>query len=299
MDMKSLELLDTVFRTRNLTVAGRIMGLSQPAMSHSLNRLRDIYQDRLYVRLPQGLRPTPLAEQLSGPIAAALQILRGTLEKTVFDPATTKRTFRIALTDMGEQILLPRLVRHLEAHAPGVLIENRRILGKNTVEALALGEVDLVVGYLALSSASVYQQRLFGDRYICAVRRNHPVAKDGKFKLEAFRTLRHVVTDIEGTAHGEAIGRVLSRHVPDSNIMLRINHFLSLGPLLAKTDLVATLPYNLAQMFVGPWKLRLLEPPVAIPHVDIIQYWHERFHHEPGNIWLRGLLVDLYHDKRE
>jgi DNA-binding transcriptional LysR family regulator len=293
VDLNLLDLFDTVFRTRNLTAAGRVLGLSQPAMSHALARLREMYRDPLFVRLPQGLRPTPFAEQLAGPIANALEIVRGTLEKAPFDPATAQRTFRIAMIDIGEQVFLPLLVKFLGAHAPGIKIETKVTSAGALFNDLSTGDIDLAVGFIPEPAKGIYQKFLFSDDYVCVVRRAHPIVGTSMGPAD-FRQLRHVVADVEGTGHASSIVKVLSEHGVSANIVLWVNHFLSIAPLVANTDLIATVPRNLANTFVKSWKLRVVESPVKFPPFDVTEYWHARYDQEPGNMWLRHVFESIF-----
>ena len=123
IDLNLLELFETIFRTKNLTAAGMRLGLSQPAVSYGLAKLRDAYGDALFVRMQRGVQPTPFAEQLAQPVAAALHIVRGTIKKTVFEPARATRSFRVAMTDIGERYFMPRLSKSLMKEAPNVTME--------------------------------------------------------------------------------------------------------------------------------------------------------------------------------
>lgn len=293
VDLNLLDLFDAVFRIRNLTEAGQALGLSQPAMSHSLARLREMYGDPLFVRSRQGLQPTPFAEQLAGPVATALQIVRGTLEKASFDPLTTQRTFHIAMSDIGEQFLLPILVKVLEASAPKVKIETRDKNPNTLADGLATGDLDLAIGFFSGATTGIYQKFLFSDEYVCVVRQAHPLVSSSSMPLATFKQLGHILADLPGAAHTGSIIKVLKSPSIDANIVLKVNHFLSVAPLIANTDLVATVPRNLANTFVKSWKLRIVEPPIEFPTFDVTQYWHERYDREPGNVWLRQVFESI------
>jgi DNA-binding transcriptional LysR family regulator len=293
IDLNLLDLFDAVFRIRNLTEAGQALGLSQPAMSHSLARLREMYGDPLFVRSRQGLQPTPFAEQLAGPVATALQIVRGTLERASFDPRTTQRTFRIAMSDIGEQFLLPILVKELKENAPRVKIETLDRNQNTLADGLATGNVDLAIGFFSGMSTGIYQKFLFSDEYVCVVRQAHPLVTSSSISLATFKQLGHILADLSGAGHTGSIIKVLKSPAVDANIVLRVNHFLSVAPLIANTDLIATVPKNLANTFVKSWNLRIVEPPLEFATFDITQYWHERYNLEPGNIWLRQLFESI------
>ncbi|MEN3277618.1 MAG: hypothetical protein V7631_3408 [Massilia sp.] len=296
VDLNLLDLFDAVFRTRNLTEAGQSLGLSQPAMSHSLSRLREMYGDPLFVRSRQGLQPTPFAERLAGPVAAALQIVRGTLEKASFNPLTADRTFRIAMTDLGEQFLLPILVKRLAVEAPRVRIETQDKTIGPVAEALAIGELDVGIGFISGKIPGIYQRVLFSDEYVCVVRQDHPLVRSPAISLEAFRQMGHILADLPGGAHTGVIAKILKAPTLNANVVLKVNHFLSVAPLIANTDLIATVPRNLATTFVKSWKLRLVQPPFEFPSFDVTQYWHQRYDQEPGNVWLRTMLESIAHD---
>ena len=297
LDLNLLDLFDTVYRTRNLTAAGSVLGLSQPAMSHALARLREMYGDPLFVRLAQGLQPTPFADQLAGPVAAALQIVRATLDKAPFDPATAQRTFRVAMTDIGEQVFLPLLLPHLERKAPGIKIETcaTSVNPAALSHDLSTGDIDVALGFISNPASGIRRQVLFRDRYVCVVRPGHPLAKKS-LSLDGFRQARHIMPNVAGTGHGETVGKVLAANGLSDQVALRVTHFLSIAPLVANSDLVATVPGNLADTFTASWKLRLFEPPVDFPAFDVTQYWHERYHEEPGNKWLRRVIETMFLD---
>jgi DNA-binding transcriptional LysR family regulator len=145
LDLNLLELFDIVYRTGNLTATGMRLGLSQPAVSYGLAKLRKIYGDALFVRMRHGVQPTPFAVDLAGPIAAAIEMVRGTIKKVEFVPAESRRTFRLAMSDIGERYFLPRLARRLDAEAPRVLIETLSPPLAELTDGLASGEINLPV----------------------------------------------------------------------------------------------------------------------------------------------------------
>lgn len=293
VDLNLLVVFDAVMRARNLSAAGQALGLSQPAMSHALNRLRETFKDPLFVRLPRGLQPTPYAEGVAGAVQQMLELVRGTLDRVGFDPRTASRRLRIAMTDIGEFVFLPRLASRLAALAPGISIESVQIPVDALRDAMAAGEVDLAMGFIPQLSAGFRQQRLFRDDYACIVREDHPRVRDG-LGLKAFREARHVLVASEGTGHGEVIGRALARKSVKAAVALRVVHFLAVPQIVAGSDLVAVLPRNLARAFADSHPIRLFDSPIELPPFDVRQYWHERYHREPGNRWLRGVAAELF-----
>ena len=293
VDLNLLELFESVYRSRHLTAAGGELGLSQPAMSRSLARLREAYGDKLFVRSPQGLMPTPFADHLYESASAVLEIVRRTLEPTAFDPGTAARTFRLAMSDTAEQVFLPRLAGALAAAAPGVRLEAQQLPTPQLARALAMGQVDLALGFFLFDSDDFLRQRLFAARYACVARRDHPDISE-RLTLALYRSLGHVVTSFDNTAHADAIDAILRSPAVKANIAMKVGHFLSIGPIVAETGYIATIPRNLALSFERAWRVRMYEPPLKLPGYEVSQNWHVRFDQEPGLAWLRAEIQALF-----
>src|SRR5262245_13009468 len=263
LDLNLLRVFETVYRTRNLTTAGEALALSQPAMSHALRRLREALKDPLFVRLPRGLRPTPYADQLASPVTRALGELRTALDRSKFEPSSSTRTFRIAMTDIGEQVFLPALTRHFQRVAPVATLQTRQIPVKDLREAMHGGEVDAAMGFIPQLGAGFYQQRLFLDDYVCMARRGHPHIS-APLTLEKYRRTTHALVSSEGTGHGERIEHALqSRHIR-AKVALRVTHFLAVPSIVAHTDLAVVLPRNLAESF-SFLRVQLFALPFELP----------------------------------
>jgi DNA-binding transcriptional LysR family regulator len=230
---------------------------------------------------------------LAQPLSAALAIVRGTVERPSFDPATDRRHFRIAVSDIGERFFLPRLVAWLAVNGPGVTCETVSPSRPELTDGLAGGDIDLVAGFLPPLGKQVRALRLFRERFIYVARRDHPRVH-GTLRKEELRELAHVLACPPGTPHALAVERVLTSGRVRVPVMLRVRSFLCVPPIVAQTDLVAAIPSNLAAMMAGALALQLIEPPLQIPGFDVSIAWHERFHHDPAIEWLRTAFVDLY-----
>jgi DNA-binding transcriptional LysR family regulator len=293
VDLNLMVIFDAVYRTRNLSTAGQALGLSQPAMSHALARLRTLVKDPLFVRLPRGLQPTPYADSIAASVAQGLGTIRGVFVEPEFDQATSMRVFRVAMTDIGERNLLPKLCAQLALLAPGVGIEISQPGIKELRDAMATGEIDLAAGGIPeFDSASAFRhQTIVRNSYVCMVREGHPTIRD-KLTLKLFREARHVVVNSQismATVHAENIARAMRKAAGAGRIAVRSAHFLALPALIMSTDLVATIPGGLAASFRQDAKVRLFPPPFAMPSFEARLYWHERYDREPGNRWLRAL----------
>ncbi len=292
LDLNLLVVFDTVYRTRNLTAAGGALALSQPAMSHALRRLRDALKDPVFVRLRRGLEPTPFADQLASPVAHALGELRRALDKSQFAPSISTRTFRIAMTDIGEQVFLPSLGRYFGTVAPRASLQTSQIPVKDLREAMADGQVDIAMGFIPQLGAGFCQQLLFKDHYVCMARNRHPHIS-APLTLEKYRRASHAVVSSEGTGHGEVIERVLQAKQVGARVSLRVSHFVTVPTIVARTDLAVVLPWNLARSFQF-LKVKLFPLPFDLPDFDINQYWHERYHFDPAGQWLRKSVAELF-----
>ena len=293
IDLNLLELFDTTFRTRNLTATGVRLGLSQPAVSYGLAKLRKTYGDALFVRMQRGVQPTPVAVQLAGPIAAAMQIVRSTIKKVEFVPSEARRTFRIAMSDIGERDFLPRLAQRLGVDAPHVMVETLSPGLAELADGLASGDIDLAIGFIPGMGKQMHEQTLFSEQFVYLMRNGHPAAQDA-LTAARIRTLRHVVASPPGTRHLYAVEKVLTSPQVRSEIALRVRSFLCVGPIIANTDLVALVPGNLAALVANNLNLCVSRPKLKFPAFDICMYWHRRFHQDLASVWLRNTILDLF-----
>lgn len=298
IDLNLLELFDVIYRTKNLTATGVRLGLSQPAVSYGLAKLRESYGDTLFVRMQRGVQPTPFAEQLAQPIAAALHIVRGTVQKAIFVPSQAGRAFRIAMTDIGERHFIPKLSQWLAAAAPGVTVETLSPSLTELSEGLATGDVDMALGYIPGLGKQVHQQVLFREHFVYLMRQGHP-ARAGALTLSQLRHVRHVVASPPGTQHWATVEKVLTSPRVKAQIALRVRSFLCIGPIVAETDLVSPVPNNLARLVATHLNLHLCPPPIKFPEFDISMYWHHRYHQDPALLWLRDAMVSLFATDRK
>ena len=296
LDLNLLRVFDAVLRRRSVTAAGEEIGLSQAGVSNALARLRKLCGDRLFVRSPRGMDPTPFAKSIADAVRQALGLIEGTLaRRPVFDPATTERTFRLHMSDIGEMVFLPQLLERLQRVASGVHIETRSTLQGEIEQALAAGELDLAVGFLPGLQAPVRSHPLFRDAYVCMMRADHPRI-GGTLARKQFLEAAHALVSSIGAGH-RVIEDTLLAHGLNRRIALRVPHFMVVPMILERTDLVVTVPERVASVFERMGRFKTLRPPVAIPRTDVRVHWHERYEQDPGNRWLREVLIELYADR--
>jgi len=266
--------------------------LTQPAVSNALARLRKLLGDPLFVRTPRGVDATPFARELAEPVRQALALLESALAHGPgFDPATATRAFRFYMSDLGQIEFLPPVVERVQRDAPGVRLEAVALEVEDIADALAAGALDLAVGFLPALGAPVRRQALFKDPYLCLMRADHPIASLTK---KRFLEASHALVTYRG-GH-RVIEESLERAGLARRIALRVPHFTVVPMVLERTDLILTLPARVARVFERRGKLKALPPPVPISPAEVAVHWHERFEADPGNRWLRDVVVELLSD---
>ena len=294
LDLNLLVVFDALLKDRSVTVAARRVGLSQPAMSSALARLRTTFNDPLFVRTGRGMQPTPYAQLLGPPIQRACELVASSLEiGTAFDPLAATRTFMFYMTDIGEGVFLPKLLRALEVRAPRVKVKVLRIPEHGEQAAMAAGDVDLAVGLFPDLKAGFFQQRLYRDEFVCLVRDGHPRAR-GPLSVKQFAEMRHAVIASAGTGHEAAVERAFAEQRHRRRVALTIPHFMAVPIIVRQTDYIVTVPRRLALAFADLPGMKMIEPPIRIPAFEIKQHWHERYHHDPANKWIRSLIAELF-----
>jgi len=300
MDLKNIDLnLMMVFRQllidRSVTRAADNLGVSQPAVSNALSRLRKLFANRLFVRTLQGMEPTPFAAQLAGPVSNALDLIHIAINQNVaFDPSISSYAFKIGMTDIGEICFLPSLMEKLLDLAPGVSISTVRNSAVNLNDEMAAGTVDMVIGYLPDMKDGAFQSRLFTQSYVCLLRRGHRLDK-GEISLEDFSRADHVSVISLGTGHDQ-IDMLIDRACPGRKIRLTVPHFVALGYILSSTNMIATVPEYLARRMRQPFGLTYVPHPLPHPDIPINIFWHEKYNQDPANKWLRRVLTDMFRE---
>jgi len=289
IDLNLMVILDALLTERHVTRAAQRVGLTQPAASHALARLRALLRDPLLVRGPGGqLVATPRAEAIAPALRRALDSLQQALRgEARFDPATARRSFRIATPDYAELVLLPPLVERLARVAPGIDLWIVPLPEDDSAAALAAADIDLALGVWHVPSwpAGVYQKRLLDDDFRCVVRAGHHAAAQ-RLTLPRFCELSHLLVAPRGTP-GSFVDDALARVGRSRRVAVRVPHFLIAPHVIAASDLVVTLATRVARIYAEPLGLVLLPPPLELPSFTLSMVWHERAHHDPAQRWLR------------
>ncbi|WP_425258966.1 LysR family transcriptional regulator [Rubrivivax sp. RP6-9] len=295
VDLNQLVTFQHLMVERRVSRVAEILGLTQPAVSNTLARLRRQFGDELFVRTPAGMMPTPFAEQLAGPIGHALGMIHSGLNQhRVFDPATVKRSITVGMTDIGEIVFLPALVDRLRREAPGIALNTVRNSATNLRDDMEAGRVDLAIGPLPQLKAGFFQRRLFRQRYVCLFRQGHPLARK-RLSLADFKAAEHLTVVSAGTGHGR-VDDLIRRAGIERIVRLTVPHFVSMGHILQRTDLVATVTERLAESLAEPFGLAHRPHPVALPEIAINVFWHAKVHRSPAHQWLRTVVFELFGD---
>src|SRR5262245_57234435 len=238
-------------------------------------------------------RMCALWSDLGNAAREALELLvAGVASNPPFDPRTTTRRFTLYANGVGQMVFLPTLVAFLKKEAPNATVRTSPIPLENPGAAIISGDVDVAAGFFDNLTTGFRQSLLFRERYVCAVRANHPKFRSG-MSLEAFKTSEHAMADATGMAHA-VIDRFLAKQRVQRNVALRVSGFHVLPMIIANSDLLAVIPNRLAQAFVSHVPIKVLPLPISIPPFDIRIYWHERYHHDPALCWFRTAFVKLF-----
>jgi DNA-binding transcriptional LysR family regulator len=298
LDLNLLVVFHHLLLHKRVSLVAQVLGMSQPAVSSALGRLRSHLGDDLFVRTQFGMEPTPYAQALAGAVAQALDGLQQALNvRGTFEPTTNVRQFTIAMTDVGEMYFLPILIDELTRAAPGVTLQVVRVTQTSLKEDMASGRIDLAMGLLPQLQAGFFQQGLFRQKYVCLLRKEHVLASKRKLSLAAFTGAEHVRVVAEGTGHGR-VDIALEKQTLKRQIRLTIPHYVALGDVLKHSNLLATVPERFADRIIGPYELVKRNLPIEIEDSAIHQFWHGRLHRDSGHQWLRQLIRKLFGDAK-
>jgi DNA-binding transcriptional LysR family regulator len=292
VDLNLLVAFHALMNERNVTRAATQVGVSQPAMSAALSRLRTLLGDPLFQRSSTGLIPTPRARDLAAPIAAALrQIELAMVSQPVFAPETASVTFKLGLQDYPTVVLLPALLAALEASMPGVSLNVLAFNDRDAaVDLLDAGAIDAAIGVAPTQTdARILTRPLLRDEFVTIVSRDHPVAR-GPMDLAAYLDLQHVLVSPEGQLHG-LVDQTLARQGKQRKLALTLPQIFAVPAVIARTSLAATILKRVALHSQASHRLMLFAPPIALPEIDFHLIWHRRSDHHPAQRWFREFIA--------
>jgi len=293
MDLNLMRVFRAIYEEGSLTVVADKLGLTQPAISYSLGRLRELLGDPLFVRSRHRMEPTPAAMRLFEPISNGLDLMHNAVQShLVFDAANSRRTFRLSMSDLGEMAFLPPLCEHLARHAPQVRIEIDPVSMGETVDALRQGVLDLAIGHMANLNPMTQHVVLFSEAYVGMVRAGHPLARLSTVTREDFLSMPHILVSSNSNAHHLFEDLLLVQGV-HRDVALQVPHFTVVPDILERSDMVCAIPHRIARQFNRHGGFHIFPLPISIPSSDVAVHWHRRYEHDASNTWLRELIIRL------
>jgi DNA-binding transcriptional LysR family regulator len=294
--LRDLKVLSTLLLERSLTRAAESLDTTQPSISKVLARLRRHFGDPLFIRSGNTMHPTARALQIAEPlrgVVAASDALRTSTAS--FDPGSSDRVFTLLMTDVGMMLFLPPLMSRMSEQGPKLSLKAAPFDSKRFEAKLESGEADIALGAFPNAPRDLLRQRLYSSSYLSVARKDHP-------KLAALRSrsgfcaARHIIVVASDTGHSahKMVQHALEAEIAPESVLLRLSSFPAAAIVASRTDGVATIPANAATFFAEKLGLAAFRPPIPLTAIEIAQYWHERYHRDPGHRWLRSLCFDLF-----
>ena len=292
-DLRLLRCFEALMAERSVSRAARRLNLSQPAMSHALGRLRQLFDDPLLLKGHGRMNPTGRALELESRVrdllAGAAQLTR---KPAAFDPATAHARFVVMIPEYVEYLIAPALVRRLQSEAPGIDVEFRSSDPEHALDWFERGDIDFRLGWLPESPQTMRFKLLFRDHLVCLVRKGHPQTKDG-VSTEKYLTMSHVrIQQPRTRVSSRAIDQAAAALHRKLRVALQVQNAFAVANVVAHSDLVATVPRRLARGLAEKFPLQILPLPLEVPDIRIAAYWHERTHKQAAHKWFRQLLAD-------
>lgn len=289
VDLNLFLVFDTIYTERNLTQAARSLSITQPAVSNALSRLRKLFNDELFIRTSRGMLPTPVADSIAQNVSGALATLNNSImEREAFDPVVAERTYQFSMTDLAEAVVLPRLFPFFERNAPGLGLQSYYIKRNELVRQLSRGELDFAIDVPVVEDSQLFHQSLISDHYVCAMRREHPLA-ERELTMETYLALKHIHVSSRRKGLGQ-VDLALLRYKEQRRIHLRVQHYRVAAAVAQDTDLVMTVPRFLANQY----ELTVRSLPFDVPPMDLHLYWHRQSDSDHSHRWLRESLLQLF-----
>ena len=297
-DLNLIPMLVAIYEHGSVSTAAQHLGMSQSAVSAALAKLREKYGDPLFHRVGHGMTPTVRMRALIQPLREAMTRVGDTLvSESEFSPGTTQRTFTFGMSDLGEMVFLPEILRRIRELAPRASVRSVAASAVQIERGLENGEIDLAVGYFPdLREKSFLEKHLFFHHFVCLLRADHPITAS-TLSMAQFLGVEHAVVYGAGRTH-EIFERFLRSKKLHRRVVLETPHFLSIPSIISRSDLVVTVPHAVG-VFVKDvhMNIRIAQPPMRTPKIDLKIHWHRNFQRDPKNKWLREFVASLFTDE--
>jgi len=291
-DLNLFVVMNAIYTEGSLTKAAEVVGITQPAVSNALARLREKFDDELFIRTGSGMVPTHKTENIISDVQKALNLMQRSInEPGEFNPTSSEKVFRISLGDISEGRILPYLLEYINKNSPGIVIESYYTARKDIVHSLATNELNFAVDPIIPRSKDVKTQKVFSDNFVCAHRANHPLTKLKKLDLDALLELKFI--NISNRKRGPAvIDTELAKLQLQRNIVLRAQHFLVTPEIVRNTDLVLVC----SRSFAKKHGLNFKELPIELPPVEQYLIWHNSDDNDGSHTWMRELIAEAFRE---
>ena len=295
MNLKETDLnlfiaFDVIYTEKNLTKAGQVLGITQPAVSNALSRLRELFGDDLFIRTSKGMIPTPVANQIIKDVRSALSLIQNTISETEkFDPSIAEMTFKISIGDSSEYRLLPLLIKELAEIAPKIKVETYLTPRKDAPRELASGTIDFSIDPPVHSDPHLRHEKIYEEDYVMIVRKDHPILNLKEITIEDYLKLSHIHISNRKTGLGH-VDMALYRLGLSRDISLRAEHFLVAPYIVEQSDLAITTTKGFAVDRDLAWR----ELPFEIEPLILHLYWHEAKDSDPSTKWMKDLMLKTY-----
>lgn len=282
MDLNLFVVFDAIYREGSVTKVAVLLNITQPAVSNNLSRLRQIFDDPLFVRSPAGMKPTPVADAIIGDVREALSLLSQSMTgATRFDPARTEKTFNIGMTDLMQAILLPRLTRQLASSASYVSINSYSIPRDRATEELKAGMMDLLIDAPLVNAKELRHRPVATMRYVAAMRKRHPLSRKA-LSMDAYLAARHLHVSSRRSGRGQ-VDVALHALGQQRQLRMRLENYLVAGQVCNDSDLLWSAPEPLTRLF----SLSIKPLPFDVEPLSLNLYWSNQADKDPANQWLR------------
>ena len=295
MNLKETDLnlfiaFDVIYTEKNLTKAGQVLGITQPAVSNALSRLRELFGDDLFIRTSKGMIPTPVANQIIKDVRSALSLIQNKISETEkFDPSIAEMTFKISIGDSSEYRLLPLLIKELAEIAPKIKVETYLTPRKDAPRELASGTIDFSIDPPVHSDPHLRHEKIYEEDYVMIVRKDHPILNLKEITIEDYLKLSHIHISNRKTGLGH-VDMALYRLGLSRDISLRAQHFLVAPYIVEQSDLAITTTKGFAVDRDLAWR----ELPFEIEPLILHLYWHEAKDSDPSTKWMKDLMLKTY-----
>jgi len=298
MDLNLFKVFNVIYLEGSITKAAETLGITQPAVSNSLSRLRVLFDDELFTRTNRGMRPTPLAQNIHPSIVSALKLLRSSVnEGDVFRPATSNATFNVCMNATAQVSVMPQLISQLQSEAPHIKLATQSIFSPDLVKALSSETVSLAVDYAIPSPGYIKRELLLNDDYVCIVRKDHPRIKD-KLSLKQFESEQHLLLTEEVPESSNLRTALAENNITQSTIFTGNEH-IALPAILVTSNTIMTVTRTFANAVSNYLDISILEPPFSIASRKTFLYWHENTSDSAANKWLRDQILSIAERQKE